>query len=320
MKSQLEVQYTNQASDFLPLSTLSPEISVDQICKFYHYRYNSKFSGRRERHDGYEFFYVASGSMRVMIEDTLYILNTNEYILIPPMKWHQISSNKVLCSSMSICFLMNTPPPQIHLILENVATLSKQEQKILEFIGIEYIDNMENDGYFIKKMTAFSKQKNDYAFFQALKNQMEYLVILIVRDFLQHEEDQSSIASLSKKETDFSKNVLAYIDEHIAENISSKDLATYFKYSPAHFGRIFKQATGETVTSYILKAKIQKAMLLFASEPYTVQYVSDYLNFGCVQYFSKIFKRYTGLSPIEFKQNCMQTNLMSTAFLMHELV
>ena len=70
MKSQLEVQYTNQASDFLPLSTLSPEISVDQICKFYHYRYNSKFSGRRERHDGYEFFYVASGSMRVMIEDT----------------------------------------------------------------------------------------------------------------------------------------------------------------------------------------------------------------------------------------------------------
>lgn len=320
MKSQLEVQYKTQESDFLPLSALSAEVKVDKICKFYHYRYNSKFAGRLERHDGYEFFYVASGSMRVIIEDNLYVLKANECILIPPMKWHQMSSNKEFCSSMSMCFLMNSPPSQINLILEKVVPLSQKEQKILEFVGMEYIDNMTNDGYFTKKMTAFSKQKNDYAFLQAIKNQIEYLLILIVRDFLQHEEDQSSIASLSKKETDFSKNVLAYIDEHIAENISSKDLATYFKYSPAHFGRIFKQATGETVTSYILKAKIQKAMLLFASEPYTVQYVSDYLNFGCVQYFSKIFKRYTGLPPIEFKQNCMQTNLMSTAFLMHELV
>ena len=320
MKSQLEVQYTNQASDFLPLSTLSPEISVDQICKFYHYRYNSKFSGRRERHDGYEFFYVASGSMRVMIEDSLYILNTNEYILIPPMKWHQISSNKVLCSSMSICFLMNTPPPQIHLILENVATLSKQEQKILEFIGIEYIDNMENDGYFIKKMTAFSKQKNDYAFFQALKNQMEYLLILIIRDFLKSEKDSSAKASLSQKETDFIKCVLTYINEHITETITSSSLATYFQYSPAHFCRIFKQATGTTVTDYLLRAKVQKAMILFVSDTYSVQNVSDYLNFGCVQYFSKIFKRYTGLPPIEFKQNCSQTNLMSTMFLMKDLI
>lgn len=254
-----------------------------------------------------------------MIEDTLYTLKANEFIIIPPMKWHQMSSNKELCSSMSMCFLMDATP-QINRILEKVASLSQKEQKILEFIGMEYIDNMKNDGYFAKDMIAFSKKKNDYAFLQALKNQIEYLLILITRDFLQHEEAQASIAALSKKETDFIKKVLTYINEHITEPISSTELATYFKYSTAHFGRIFKQSTGETVTNYILKAKIQKAMLLFASEAYTVQYISDYLNFGCVQYFSKIFKRYTGIPPIEFKQNCMQTNLMSTAFLMHELV
>ena len=139
MKSQLEVQYKTQESDFLPLSALYAEVKVDKICKFYHYRYNSKFAGRLERHDGYEFFYVASGSMRVIIEDNLYVLKANECILIPPMKWHQMSSNKEFCSSMSMCFLMNSPPSQINLILEKVAPLSQKEQKI-------FMDLMQKDG------------------------------------------------------------------------------------------------------------------------------------------------------------------------------
>ncbi len=318
MKEKIEFQFKHQSEPaYLPLETLSTEVEATKICKFYHYHYNSRYEGKFERHDAYELFYVITGSMRVTIEDTTYILNAKQFILVPPMHWHFMSANKEICSSM--CCIFTSNPLNDALIANKVGTFSEKEFSVLEHIGIEYINNLVNDCYFAFDKKLVPDKKNSYGFRQALKTQIEYLLILITRQFLPNADD-SPETNLSAKENAFIQNVLAYINENITAPLSLNKLAAHFKYSDTHFSRIFKKATGETVTDYILKAKVQKAMVLFATQNYSVQYVSDHLNFGCVQYFSKIFKRFTGLSPMLYKRNCAETNLMSTEFLMTELI
>lgn len=314
MENTIEFQFKHQKEPaYLHLEPLSTEIEATQICKFYHYHYNSKYEGKFERHNAYELFYVATGSMRVIVEETTYVLNAKQFILIPPNKWHMMSSNKEICSSMDCIF--TSRPLNDELIANKVGTLSEKEFSVLQNIGIEYINNLVNDCYFPFDKPLMPDKKNSYLFRQAIKTQIEYLIILITRNFMPNTEDDAK-PQLSRKEDAFIQNALNYINEHLNDSLSLKELSTHFKYSETHFSRIFKKATGETVTNYILKAKIQKALIMFASNTYSVQYVSDFLNFGCVQYFSKVFKHYTGISPIIYKRSCAETNLMSTAFLM----
>lgn len=317
MEKNLEIKF-NDRSDFLPLYDLTETLKVLQICKFYHYRYNNKFVGRFETHDAYEFFYVVSGSMHIELGEKSLILHTNEFIIVPPNQAHRMSANKEICASMQ--FVFTATHLSDGLLAEKIGTLSEKQQTVLQHIGHEYINNLPNDGYFaIIPPDLSSGAGKDFAFEQALKNQIEYLLILISRDFLQSEaQPENASKPYKKKQDQFISEAIAYIDENIFEILSTKTLAQHFRYSITHFGRLFKQATGYTCTDYILEAKIKKAMFLFSQENYSVQQVSDKLNFGSVQYFSKTFKRILGLTPLQFKTNCSQTNLMSTAFLMKE--
>ncbi len=313
----MEIKFRDH-SEYLPLYDLPQSFKVLQICKFYHYRYNDKFTGRSETHNAYEFFYVVSGSMHIEIEDRSFILHSNEFILVPPNKAHRMSSNKEICASMQ--FVFTATPLNDALLAEKVGVLSEKQQNVLQYIGHEYINNLPNDGYFLSINPCLSSSgQQQYAFGQALKNQIEFLLILITRDFLQNEaQRENSNTHYKKKQDEFINEAIRYIDDNICEILSTRTLALHFRYSVTHFGRLFKQATGYTCTEYILNAKIKKAMFLFSQENYSVQQVSDKLNFGSVQYFSKTFKRILGLTPLQFKTNCSKTNLMSTAFLMNE--
>ncbi len=95
------------------------------------------------------------------------------------------------------------------------------------------------------------------------------------------------------------KSVKAFIDGHLTERISLKDIASAVFLSPVYVCRLFKQVTGENVMACVHKKKIDaaKPLLLQGS---SVWEVSEYLSFSSESYFIKVFKRYTGKTPYQF--------------------
>ncbi|MNC82901.1 HTH-type transcriptional activator Btr [compost metagenome] len=67
---------------------------------------------------------------------------------------------------------------------------------------------------------------------------------------------------------------------------------------------MFKKETGEKFTNYVLTYRIQKALELLEQDGnYTVSLLAEYTGFGSNwPYFSKVFKKYTGFSPSEYKK------------------
>ncbi|MCB9638882.1 MAG: AraC family transcriptional regulator [Myxococcales bacterium] len=73
-------------------------------------------------------------------------------------------------------------------------------------------------------------------------------------------------------------------------------------YSKHHFIRLFKQATGITPWAYVLRLKIDRAKVLLLDPRCSIKKVSEEIGIENALYFSRLFRKHTGMSPTEFRQ------------------
>ena len=99
------------------------------------------------------------------------------------------------------------------------------------------------------------------------------------------------------------KESIAYIDKHYQEPMSVSDVARAVGTSTSYLSRIFKESTGETIIRTINHKRIEKAKIYLKDTDYKVYEVADILGFENVTYFSRFFKKHTGISPKEYKES-----------------
>jgi two-component system response regulator YesN len=99
-----------------------------------------------------------------------------------------------------------------------------------------------------------------------------------------------------------------YIMEHLSENISSVTISNVLHLNPSYFSRYFKRLKGENFTDYVhsLKMRIAAKVLLESDE--TIEYIGHSLGYSDRTYFSKVFKKYNGMSPNEYKHQGASRN------------
>lgn len=91
-----------------------------------------------------------------------------------------------------------------------------------------------------------------------------------------------------------------YIMEHYAGDLNLNEIANALSISPGYFSTIFKQYTGVGFTDYVTEIKIEQAKKLLRETDYKIYEISNMLNYQNAYYFSKVFKKVTGMTPSEF--------------------
>ena len=97
------------------------------------------------------------------------------------------------------------------------------------------------------------------------------------------------------------KESMEYIERHYHEPMSVGDIAKALGTSISYLSRIFKENTGETIIRTINNKRIEKAKAYLKETDYKVYEVADILGFENVTYFLRFFKKHTGMSPKEYK-------------------
>lgn len=95
--------------------------------------------------------------------------------------------------------------------------------------------------------------------------------------------------------------ISSYVNQHIAEPLSTEILAAQFYLSSSYISRLFKAATGTTIGKYITAKRITKAKELLA-EGYTVSEASISCGFQDYSSFFRAFTKATGLPPKKYAQ------------------
>lgn len=106
---------------------------------------------------------------------------------------------------------------------------------------------------------------------------------------------------VKNKNIEMVKSGISYIKKHFYEQPSVDDIANHAGYSKYYFCRCFKEITGYTVNSYINSVKIEHAKELLTTHNQSVSEVSEICGFSDISYFTKIFKKYTGVLPSKLK-------------------
>jgi AraC family transcriptional regulator, arabinose operon regulatory protein len=104
-----------------------------------------------------------------------------------------------------------------------------------------------------------------------------------------------------KDHMDCVDSAILFMQEHINENISLNELSRLYNYSASRFSSIFKQKTGYSPIDYFIQLKMQKASQQLDFTSRSIKDIAFSMGFDDPYYFSKRFKKITGMSPKKYR-------------------
>jgi YesN/AraC family two-component response regulator len=99
------------------------------------------------------------------------------------------------------------------------------------------------------------------------------------------------------------QKAITYIDSDLTMDLSLSSLAAMQNVSAGYLSALFKQETGQTITEHVNQKRIKYAMRLLKTTKLQVQTIAQHCGIVDVHYFSKLFKKYVGKTPKEYRES-----------------
>jgi Response regulator containing CheY-like receiver domain and AraC-type DNA-binding domain len=97
------------------------------------------------------------------------------------------------------------------------------------------------------------------------------------------------------------EHIREYLETHYMEDICLQDAAEQLHYSDAYFCKFFKQNFEKSFIMYLSELRIEKAKELLADVTINVKDIGQKVGYRDSSYFTKVFKRFTGVTPSEYR-------------------
>ncbi|MFO7636621.1 MAG: response regulator [Clostridia bacterium] len=97
-------------------------------------------------------------------------------------------------------------------------------------------------------------------------------------------------------------NALKSIRDNIYEDVSLVSVAEKLQIHPNYLSKIFKAETGQSFTEHVIKYKMNEAKKLLKDSQLKIYEIADRLSYKDVAHFTRLFKKYFGVSPSEYRQ------------------
>lgn len=92
-----------------------------------------------------------------------------------------------------------------------------------------------------------------------------------------------------------------YVEQNLSGDTTLQAVADYVHLHPVYLSRIYKSATGEGLSGYVLGLKMKKAAKLLSESNRKVHQIAEALGYDNAPYFIKVFKKQFGLTPKEYR-------------------
>ena len=274
-------------------------IGISRIVTVHYYEYGPNFTFPGESHDFWEMVYVDKGSVEVLKDGEKIVLHQGEVVFHRPNEFHAIRALDSSPNFFVISFVCVSP---VMRFFEGYRT--KLDRTLKAYVSS--IIREAEETYVIPKndpglLRLERREGAPFGGEQLIKTYLEQLLIFLLRAsagngrgvYPQKENAQDPLTEALKQ----------YLEIHAEETVRIGDLCDEFGYSRSFLSRRFLEKTGSTLGDYALACKIDRAKQLIRESRLNFAQISARLSFENPQYFSRVFKRRTGMTPTEFKNS-----------------
>ena len=219
--------------------------------------------------DYYDLTFVLRGSMVYILNGSSVTLSENDAILLPPGTVRERPAGNGRVHYVSFNFVPHDGSVlPLELFLKSAIT-----REIRSLCGV------------------FSEQHISpfYHSYEKIVNILNCILYELIDRFTIGSNDKNVIAALK------------FIDENLTHRITVDDIAAAVHLSRDHLAHSFKRELGRSVIDYVNERRMLLAKSLIQSGEMSLSDVSDTLGYESYSYFSRVFKRYFGVSPVRMR-------------------
>jgi AraC-like DNA-binding protein/quercetin dioxygenase-like cupin family protein len=277
---------------------LTSIINVSKVVTIHYYEFDKNFVFEGERHNFWEMVYVDKGQVEICREDAVQIFSQGELVFHRPNEFHAIRAHNSSPNFFVISFVCLSPAMAhfegFHTVLEAglkpfLSSIIYESEKTFQI--------PKNDPT-LKRLE--KKENATIGGEQLIKLYLEELLIHLMRG-MAGKNNVMVFQSKESMETQLVVDIKAYIEKNVSEVFRVDALCKQTGYGKSYLSRVFREQTGKTLAAYAIQMKIKKAKVLIRESELNFAQISYRLSFDNPQYFSRVFKRVTGMTPTEFK-------------------
>jgi AraC-like DNA-binding protein len=232
-------------------------------------------------HNVYEIYILTSGKRNLVINEMIYDTCEYDVAMIAPEKFHRSYGNTPysgICLNFSENYL-------------NQSFTDSAKKKLLACFLKPVIsldsDSMDEIHKFADKIISNPKRKFIY---------LSY-ILDILNDFAEKTNEKFKITTCPELSP-----IMIYIKDNFIDIKSLDDVAKSLFMSKNYLCTLFKKQTGMTVNYYINSLRVQFACVYLSETSDTVSEISIRCGFESPSYFNKVFKKFIGYTPVEFRK------------------
>lgn len=248
----------------------------------------------------------------IPLEASKYVVCILRLFINPPVEQALMQKAQELCSELkSFGQGLGFCTPENNMVfimggLEEAFKLAEQyTNNFKEIPDIKYfftIGSEENDYNFVSRSYFNAMELQRYSLVMPCNSVLEYNSF-IKNDHM--EETARRLMELSREKGEsinpIIKRILDYVKINYSKDISLKILANDLNTNANYLGQLFKEETNEHFSDYLNIIRINKAKELLKNTVRSTKDISDAVGYRDVNYFYKTFKKYSGVSPSDFR-------------------
>lgn len=281
-------------------TVLRNDICIDEIVSIHYFEYMSDFFFEGESHNFWEFCCVDKGEVEVTADTTSYTLHKRQIIFHKPNEFHMLKANGQIAPNLVVMAFYCTSPA-MDFFCNKILTLTDSEQNLLAQIITEAKKCFSSplDDPYLQQLKR--KEPSPFASEQLIRLFLEQFLLLICRR-CQNTASALSPVKSGKKTNDSQtyQKILSYLEKRLYEHITIEDICRENLIGRSQLQKLFREHSNSGVINYFSKMKIEEAKQLIRERRLNFSQIAEKLGYTSVHYFSRQFKKITGMSPSEY--------------------
>lgn len=278
----------------IPLKNI---ININRIVTLFRFEFEPSYSTAGESHDFWELVYVDEGELGLQGGDTMHHVMAGEMILHKPNEFHRVECDGEHGAKIFIV-TFECHSNAMKFFYDKVLPLPVELRGIMKLFADECEESFHVSSFPLK-----AKDSQPVGGPQLIRNYLECILVRMMR--VRGKDENASghfYRSREKMENRLVKDIRIYLEAHVYDKLSLEMLSEEFHFGVSTLCNIYKKTTNETIMHSFLLLKIEEAKRLLREAELPIAEISARLGFETPQYFSRIFSRYTGMSPKSFRE------------------